>query len=87
MSLSIEMYDIKKIEWPDILETVILETYSSDHTRTVCLRAYLELWAVGVMVTQKFKEAQSRSTLKQKTPLTMSNTYHTDTIVNKMKIL
>lgn len=78
MSVSIEMYDMEKIEWPDILdETVILEMYSSDQVQAVCMHAYLWLWAVRVMVTQKMKVAQSRPALQKKTPLTMSNTYNT----------
>lgn len=81
MSLSIEMYDIKEIEWPDPLDET--RSYFRDKKNLsrvcvcVCVHNYLGLWTVRVMVTQKFKEAQSRLALQQKTPLTMSNTYNT----------
>lgn len=64
--------------WSPMKHVVILEPHNSDQ-RCMCVertRAYLRLWMVRVMVTQKFKEAQPRPALNQtKTPLTMTNTW------------
>lgn len=76
--LSLKCMTCRKLNdlWYLMKHVVILEPYNSDQ-RCMCVertRTYLRLRAVRVMVTQKFKEAQSWPALNQtKTPLTMPN--------------
>lgn len=65
------MHDIQEIKRPVLppKHIVILEVYNSDQRSMlaqVWARVYLGLQLIWVMVTKKFKEAQSRSALQHR---------------------